>query len=61
MGEHLLKHGDGVKDIAFEVENVDGIVKVMSHLAFIQIDIERAQNFQSCRCSQTQSGVNVSI
>ncbi|XP_055372925.1 4-hydroxyphenylpyruvate dioxygenase [Condylostylus longicornis] len=26
-GEHLMKHGDGVKDIAFEVENLDAIYK----------------------------------
>lgn len=27
FGKHLLKHGDGVKDIAFEVEELDIIVK----------------------------------
>ncbi|KFP83388.1 4-hydroxyphenylpyruvate dioxygenase, partial [Apaloderma vittatum] len=27
MGEHLVKHGDGVKDIAFEVEDCDFIVQ----------------------------------
>ncbi|XP_066835295.1 4-hydroxyphenylpyruvate dioxygenase isoform X2 [Anser cygnoides] len=27
MGEHLVKHGDGVKDVAFEVEDCDFIVK----------------------------------
>ncbi|PAA54239.1 hypothetical protein BOX15_Mlig017936g2, partial [Macrostomum lignano] len=27
MGQHLIKHGDGVKDIAFEVEDLDGIYK----------------------------------
>jgi len=27
MGEHLIKHGDGAKDIAFSVEDLDGIVK----------------------------------
>lgn len=30
MGEHLVKHGDGVKDIAFEVEDCDFIVQVGS-------------------------------
>lgn len=30
MGEHLVKHGDGVKDVAFEVEDCDFIVKVGS-------------------------------
>lgn len=28
MGKHLMKHGDGVKDIAFQVEDCDFIVKV---------------------------------
>jgi len=28
MGEHLAKHGDGVKDVAFSVEDVDAIFKV---------------------------------
>ena len=29
MGEHLMKHGDGVKDIAFQVEDCDFLVKVI--------------------------------
>lgn len=33
MGEHLVKHGDGVKDIAFEVEDCDFIVQVGSPAA----------------------------
>ncbi|RWS04469.1 4-hydroxyphenylpyruvate dioxygenase-like protein, partial [Leptotrombidium deliense] len=28
MGNHLVKHGDGVKDIAFTVEDLDAIVAV---------------------------------
>lgn len=28
MGEHLIKHGDAVKDIAFKVEDCDFLVKV---------------------------------
>lgn len=28
IGNHLVKHGDGAKDIAFEVEDLDYIVKV---------------------------------
>uniref|UniRef100_A0A1I8BQR3 4-hydroxyphenylpyruvate dioxygenase n=1 Tax=Meloidogyne hapla TaxID=6305 RepID=A0A1I8BQR3_MELHA len=27
MGKHLIKHGDGVKDVAFEVDNLDWIVE----------------------------------
>lgn len=30
MGEHMVKHGDGVKDVAFEVEDCDFIVQVGS-------------------------------
>lgn len=26
--EHIIKHGDGVKDVAFEVEDLEGIVQV---------------------------------
>jgi 4-hydroxyphenylpyruvate dioxygenase len=28
MGQHLVRHGDGVKDVAFSVEDLDSIVKV---------------------------------
>lgn len=28
IGNHMVKHGDGVKDVAFEVEELDIIVKV---------------------------------
>ncbi|XP_064095017.1 4-hydroxyphenylpyruvate dioxygenase-like [Macrobrachium nipponense] len=28
MGQHLVTHGDGVKDIAFSVEDLDGIMKM---------------------------------
>lgn len=28
MGDHLVKHGDGVKDVGFLVEDVDGIFEV---------------------------------
>uniref|UniRef100_A0AAZ3SLB3 4-hydroxyphenylpyruvate dioxygenase n=2 Tax=Oncorhynchus TaxID=8016 RepID=A0AAZ3SLB3_ONCTS len=28
MGEHLMKHGDGVKDIAFQVEDLEFLIKV---------------------------------
>ena len=26
MGEHLVAHGDGVKDVSFTVEDLDGIM-----------------------------------
>lgn len=38
MGDHLVKHGDGVKDIAFTVQDCDFLVQVMLQ-AFIQINI----------------------
>lgn len=28
IGNHLVKHGDGAKDVAFQVEELDFIVKV---------------------------------
>ena len=28
LSDHLVKHGDGVKDVAFSVEDLDTIVKV---------------------------------
>lgn len=28
MGHYLVRHGDGVKDVAFEVEDLDAIIKV---------------------------------
>ena len=28
MGSHMTLHGDGVKDISFEVEDLDAIMKV---------------------------------
>lgn len=28
MGDHMVKHGDGVKDIAFTVEDCDFLVQV---------------------------------
>ena len=27
MGVHLMQHGDGVKDVAFAVEDLDGIME----------------------------------
>lgn len=34
-GNHLVKHGDAVKDVAFTVEDLDIIVKVCVHTQFI--------------------------
>lgn len=35
MGHHLIKHGDGVKDIAMSVDDLDNIVKV-SQINFVK-------------------------
>lgn len=29
MGDHLVKHGDGVKDVAFTVQDCDFLVQVL--------------------------------
>lgn len=34
MGEHLIKHGDGVKDVAFSVEDLEHIVQVMHYFTY---------------------------
>lgn len=38
MGEHMMKHGDGVKDIAFQVEDCDFLVKVVFHAIHTEIE-----------------------
>lgn len=45
MGEHLIKHGDGVKDVAFTVEDCDYLVQV-GHV---------------CKCNEAQGPTEVSI
>ncbi len=39
MGDHLSKHGDGVKDIAFSVEDLDAIFAVSPFSKFICTEI----------------------
>lgn len=34
IGEHMSKHGDGVKDVAFAVEDLDAIFKVFQVVLF---------------------------
>lgn len=29
LGDHLVKHGDGVKDVAFTVDNLKGLLEVI--------------------------------
>lgn len=33
----MMKHGDGVKDIAFQVEDCDFLVKVVFHASYIPV------------------------
>ena len=52
MGEHLVKHGDGVKDVAFEVEDLDSIMAV-STLVYLIFSLFCLQIFLftfSCNC-----------
>lgn len=35
IGRYLIKHGDAVKDIAFQVEDCDFLVKVIEMYGFI--------------------------
>lgn len=46
MGDHLVKHGDGVKDIAFEVQDCDYIVQVRPGLL-----VEMEQSGSACPLS----------
>lgn len=31
LNDHIGKHGDGVKDVAFSVENLEGIIQVSNN------------------------------
>ena len=39
IGDYISKHGDAVKDVAFEVEDLDAIYKV-SLLTYIQLHMK---------------------
>lgn len=43
IGNHMVKHGDGVKDIAFEVEELDIIVKVWFNKFMVFIENQRTR------------------
>lgn len=32
LGTHLMKHGDGVKDIAFAVEDIEALIQVILNI-----------------------------
>ena len=38
MAAHQSRHGDGVKDVAFLVEDIHAIMQA-SHLSFVQTDL----------------------
>lgn len=50
MGKHLMKHGDGVKDIAFQVEDCDFLVKV-THEMLLSKDHWLKFNYMSDKLS----------
>lgn len=57
FGEHLTKHGDGVKDISFEVEDLDFIVKrAKERGAIVLRDIwEESDEFGTVRFATLQT------
>lgn len=57
MGQHLVMHGDGVKDVAFEVEDLDGIViGAQSRGAIVVRDIwEESDEFGTVRFATVQT------
>lgn len=57
FGQHLIKHGDGVKDIAFEVEDLDVIVqRARDRGATVVRDIwEESDEFGSARFATVQT------
>ena len=57
MGDHLVKHGDGVKDIAFEVEDCDYIVQVRLHLGWRGDEAVRLGLPSVCDRDPHQSGL----
>lgn len=57
MGDHLVKHGDGVKDIAFEVEDCDYIVQVRPHLRWRRDEAIRLGLPSLCRRDPYKSGL----
>lgn len=57
FGEHLIKHGDGVKDVSFDVENIEFIVKTARERgAKIVKDVwEESDEFGSVRMATLQT------
>ncbi|CAG2102245.1 unnamed protein product [Medioppia subpectinata] len=57
MGAHLVKHGDGVKDIAFSVENIDFIVsKAKEKGALVVRDIhQESDSFGTVKLATVQT------
>ena len=41
MGDHLVKHGDGVKDVAFTVQNCDSLVQVMLQIFILNMILKQ--------------------
>ena len=43
IGEHLIRHGDGVKDVGFLVEDVDAIFEVKMNYSHSGLDKKKNQ------------------
>uniref|UniRef100_A0A672SNR4 4-hydroxyphenylpyruvate dioxygenase n=1 Tax=Sinocyclocheilus grahami TaxID=75366 RepID=A0A672SNR4_SINGR len=55
MGEHLMKHGDGVKDVAFQVEDCDFLVKVNQQFYPLVTEYYCSTVFQTLACYTTDT------
>lgn len=57
IGNHLVKHGDGAKDVAFEVQELDIIVQVNFKFS-VKLIIGNNRNFFKCYyCSEPKTKV----
>uniref|UniRef100_A0A665X156 4-hydroxyphenylpyruvate dioxygenase n=1 Tax=Echeneis naucrates TaxID=173247 RepID=A0A665X156_ECHNA len=50
MGDHLVKHGDGVKDVAFAVEDCDLLVQVMLQVSFCRLYLVSSHSLLRLNC-----------
>lgn len=46
MGDHLVKHGDGVKDVAFTVQDCDFLVQVKPQVLISRCILSYVSNTQ---------------
>jgi len=57
IGDHLIQHGDGVKDVAFEVDNLDWIIENArkQNGKIVQEITEQSDEFGSVRTASIQT------